>query len=147
MEIQPNFKDLLELLNSHKVNYIIVGAYALAYHGVPRATGDIDILVRSDKQNAQSILNALKKFGFDSVSLSIDDFTHPNKIIQLGVAPIRIDILTSITGISWEQAITGAENGFYGDLPVKYLGKKQFISNKRAIGRKKDLADLEALGE
>jgi len=147
MEVQQDFKELLALFNAHKVDYIIVGAYALAYHGAPRATGDIDILVRSDTQNAQSILKAIDEFGLGSLDLKIEDFTKPDKIIQLGVAPVRIDIITSLTGVSWQEAISGRETGFYGDVPVRYLGRKQFIDNKRAIGRNKDLADLEALGE
>lgn len=147
MEIQQDFKELLALFNAHKVDYIIVGAYALAYHGAPRATGDIDILVRPDTQNAQSILKALKEFGFASLNLKVKDFAVQDKVIQLGVAPVRIDIVTSITGVSWEEAIAGREKGFYGDIPVQYLGRKQFIANKRAIGRKKDIADLEAIGE
>ena len=145
MAVQPDFKDLLVLFNANKVDYIIVGAYALAYHGVPRATGDIDILVHPNKQNAQSILKALKEFGFSSVNLKTDDFSVPGKVIQLGVAPVRIDIMTSLTGVSWKEAIAGRKAGFYGNIPVKYLGIKQFIANKRALGRKKDIADLEAL--
>lgn len=147
MEVHPDFKELLTLFNSYKVDYIIVGAYALAYHGVPRATGDLDIYVRADKQNAQRILDALKEFGFGSMNLNIDDFAQPDQIIQLGVPPVRIDLITSLTGVSWEEAIRGAENGFYGEVPVKYLGKEQLIVNKRTLGRKKDLADLESLGE
>jgi len=147
MAVQPDFKDLLELFNANKVKYIIVGAYALAYHGAPRTTGDIDILVHPDRKNAQSILKAIKEFGFSSINLSVDDFSVPDKVIQLGVAPNRIDIMTSITGVSWEEADKGKKSGFYGNVPAKYLGIKQFIANKRAIGRKKDIADLEAIGE
>jgi len=147
MEVQPDFRDLLALFNAHKVKYIIVGAYALAYHGAPRATGDIDILVHPDEHNAQAILKAINEFGLGSMNLEINDFTGPDKIVQLGVAPVRIDIVTSITGVDWGEASAGGEKGLYGDVPVQYLGKKQFISNKRAVGRKKDLADIEALGE
>ena len=147
MEVQPDFKDLLALFNVHKVEYMIVGAYALAYHGVPRYTGDIDILVRADPENAQHILRALEDFGFGSVGLTLEDFSVPDKVVQLGVPPVRADIVTSITGVSWEEAKSGREKGTFGDVPIHYIGKQQFIANKRAIGRKKDLADLEALGE
>ena len=147
MEVQPDFRDLLALFNAHKVKYIIVGAYALAYHGAPRATGDIDLLVHPDEHNAQAILKALNEFGLGSMKLKARDFTQPDKVIQLGVAPVRIDIVTSITGVDWSEAIAGKKKGLYGKVPVQYLGKKQFIANKRAVGRKKDLADIEALGE
>ncbi len=147
MEVQEDFKELLALFNAHKVDYIIVGAHALAYHGAPRYTGDMDILVRPDLENAQRILSALGEFGFGSLGLTIEDFTYPDQVVQLGVAPVRINIVTSITGVSWEEASAGRVAGTYGDLEVYYIGRKQFILNKRAIGRKKDLADLEAIGE
>ena len=147
MEVQQDFRDLLALFNAHKVDYIIVGAHALAYHGAPRYTGDMDIFVRPDLENAQRILRALEEFGFGSLGMTVEDFTSPEKIVQLGVAPVRIDIVTSITGVSWKDASADRVAGSYGDLAVYYLGKKQFILNKRALGRKKDLADLEAIDE
>jgi len=147
MEVQEDFRDLLALFNANQVDYLIVGAHALAYHGVPRYTGDLDILVRPDPGNARGIFKALKEFGFGAVGLTADDFTIPDKVLQLGVPPVRIDIVTSITGVSWEEAAAGRVRGNYGDVPVHFLGKKEFIKNKRAVGRKKDEADLEALGE
>jgi hypothetical protein len=147
MEAQSDFKDLLELLNEHKVECLIVGGYALAFHGAPRYTGDIDILVRPHPENAQRILNALAAFGFQLSNLTVDDFTKPNNVVQLGVPPVRIDLITSITGVSWDEAAASKELGVFGDVPVHYIGRKQYIANKRATGRKKDLADIEALGE
>ena len=147
MEAQKDFKELLELFNGHKVEYIIVGAYALAYHGAPRFTGDIDIFVKPSLDNAQRILSALSDFGFGSLNLTIDDFQNPDSVVQLGVPPVRIDIVNSLTGVAWEEADKGKVEGSYGDLPVPFLGREQFVANKRAIGRKKDLADLESLGE
>jgi predicted nucleotidyltransferase len=147
MEVQKDFKEFLALLNEHKVEFIIVGGYALAYHGVPRFTGDIDVFIKSDYQNAERILNALEAFGFGSLDIAIEDFLHPNNIIQLGVPPVRIDLITSISGVTWEEANTSKENGLFGDITVSFIGKEQFIINKRASGRKKDLADLESLGE
>lgn len=147
MEVQQNFRDLLALFNVHKVDYIIVGAYALAYHGAPRYTGDMDIFVRPVSENARRILRALDKFGFGSLGLTVEDLASPDKVVQLGITPVRIDIITSITGVSWEDAFAGRVAGTYGGLKVYYIGKKEFILNKRAIGRKKDLADLEAMGE
>jgi hypothetical protein len=146
MEAQQDFRDLLELFNAHKVEYMIVGGYALAFHGAPRYTGDIDIFIKSDAENAQRILSALDKFGFKSIGLTIEDFENPEKVVQLGVPPVRVDIITSLSGVTWEDAYSGRETGKYGDISVYYIGRKQFISNKRAIGRKKDLADIEAIG-
>ena len=147
MEVQKDFKELLELFNAHKVEYLIVGGYALAFHGAPRYTGDIDIFVKPETENAKRILNALAEFGFGSVGLKEDDLTAPNKVVQLGFPPVRIDIITSISGVSWEEAYQKHDKGEYGDIPVCYIGREQYIANKRASGRKKDLADLEALGE
>ena len=147
MEIQQDFKELLALFNDHKVEYIIVGGYALAFHGAPRYTGDIDIFVKPATQNARRIMVALNAFGFGSVGLTEGDFESPDKVIQLGVPPVRIDIITSLTGVSWEEAVSGRVAGKYGDVPVHCIGRKEFIANKKAIGRKKDLADLDALGE
>ncbi|MBI4844286.1 MAG: hypothetical protein HY809_08205 [Nitrospirae bacterium] len=134
-------------INKNKVDYLIVGAHALAYYGAPRFTGDIDIFVPPDSDNAERILHALNEFGFGSLGLTAADFAAPDKVIQLGVAPVRIDIMTSLTGISWEEAYANRVAGVYGDNKVCYIGKTEFIKNKRAVGRKKDAADLEAIGE
>jgi hypothetical protein len=147
MEVQPDFRELLALLNKHAVEYIIVGGYALAFHGAPRFTGHIDIFVRPHPQNASRILEALSEFGFGSANLTEADFSTPNKVIQLGVPPVRVDLITSLTGVSWEEAVAAKSPGSYGDIPVFFIGRKEFIANKRAIGRKQDLADIEALGE
>jgi len=145
MEVQPDFRDLLALFNEHKVDYMIVGGYALAFHGVPRYTGDIDIFIKPTSENAKRILLALDEFGFKSVKLTIDDFMNPDTVVQLGVAPVRIDLLTSLTDLSWEEAFSGRVEGKYGDITVYYLGRKEFIKNKKATGRKRDIADLEEL--
>jgi Nucleotidyl transferase of unknown function (DUF2204) len=147
METQPDFRELLALFNAHHVEYLIVGGYALAFHGAPRFTGDLDIFVKPDTANAQRILTALAAFGFASVGLTSSDFERPNQVVQLGVPPVRIDLLTSITDVSWDEAWAGRTAGNYGDMPVDYIGREQFIANKRATGRTKDLADLEMLGE
>lgn len=147
MEIQQDFKELLELFNAHNVKYLIVGGYALAHHGAPRYTGDIDIFVKPDRENALNILKALDKFGFGSSGLKKDDFVSPDKVVQLGYPPVRIDIITSISGVTWEAAVKEHETGKYGDVTVFFIGRNQIIQNKKATGRKKDIADLEALGE
>ena len=146
MEPQPDFKELLALFNAQRVEYLVVGAYALAFHGAPRYTGDIDLLVRPSPDNAKAILAALADFGFASLGLSEGDFLQPDRVIQLGVPPVRIDLLTSLTGVTWEEALSGCSNGQYGGVPVRYLGREELVRNKRALGRAKDLADIEALG-
>jgi len=147
MEIQKDFKKLLELFNAHKVEYLIVGGYALAFQGAPCFTGDIDLLVKADSENAERILTALDEFGFGSMDLSEADFTSPNNVIQLGVPPVRVDIMTSLTAVNWEKAQANKVKGNYGDTPTYFISKPDFIANKRALGRKKDLADLEALDQ
>jgi hypothetical protein len=147
MEIQKDFKELLELFNAHKVEYIVVGGYALAFHGAPRFTGDIDLLVRPVAENARRVLASLRDFGFGSLNLSELDFTRIENVIQLGVSPVRIDILTSLSGVDWEKSQANKVAGDYGGTPVYFLGKKEFILNKKSLGRKKDLADIEAIGE
>ena len=146
-KIPQDFKELLELLNSHKVEYLVVGSYALAFYGAPRFTGDIDLFVRPERDNAKRILAVLNEFGFGPLSFSETDFTLPDNIVQLGVPPVRIDIMTSLTGVSWEEAQAGKVSGDCGDVVVFYIGKKDFIANKKSLGRAKDLADIEALDD
>ncbi len=147
MEVQQDFRDLLESFNKKKIEYIIVGAYALGFHGAPRYTGDLDVFVKPERINARNSVRSLNEFGFGSVGLTEADFEQEGKIIQLGYPPVRVVIITSITGVSWEQARSGSVEGQFGDLPVQYLGREDLIANKRALSRKKDLADLEAIGE
>jgi hypothetical protein len=147
MEVQQDFKDVLALFNKHEVDYIIVGAYALAFHGAPRYTGDLDVLVKPEPTNARSIVQALYEFGFGSVGLTEADFEQEARVVQLGYPPVRVNIITSITGVSWEQARSGRVRGQFGDVPVHYIGREDLVANKKALGRKKDLADLEAIGE
>ena len=145
MEIPNDFKELLELFNKHRVEYLIVGGYALAFHGAPRVTGDIDLYVRPAPENAERILAALNEFGFGSLDLSVDELTKPGMVIQLGAPPVRIDIITRVSGVSWEKADADKVPGRYGDVPVHFISRDDFIANKKATGRLKDAADLEAL--
>ncbi len=146
-KIPQDFKELLELLNSHKVEYLVVGGYALAFHGAPRFTGDIDLFVKPEDANAKRILSVLNEFGFGSLNFSESDFTSPDNVVQLGVPPVRVDIMTSLTGVSWEKAQADKIRGSYGTTSVFFISKKDLIANKKAIGRNKDLADIEALGD
>ena len=145
MELQPDFKELLVLLNAHKVDYLIVGGYALAFHGAPRFTGDIDIYISTTPENAERVHSTLKEFGFESVGLTTKDFTQADHVIQLGVPPVRIDFVTTIDGVDWAAAWAGRKQGEYGGVPVYFLGRAEFIRNKKTCGRLKDLADIEAL--
>lgn len=145
MEISQDFKEWLELLNANKVEYVIVGAHALAFYGVPRFTGDLDILVKPSQENAKKVIQTLEAFGFGPLKLRIKDFTEPDSVIQLGYPPVRIDLITTLTGLTWQQIETGKTKGHFGPVEVYFLGKKDLIRNKKTLGRKKDLADLEAL--
>ncbi len=146
MEIRSDFKELLELFNKHGVEYLIVGGYALAFHGAPRVTGDIDLFVRPVAENAQRILDALNDFGFGSLNLSKEDFATPGVVVQLGVPPARVDIITGLSGVSWDQADRNKVPGCYAEIPVFFISQADFVANKRATGRAKDAADIEALG-
>ena len=145
MEIYPDFKELLEFFNARKVEYLIVGGFAVAHHGLVRATKDIDLYVHPTRANAERILAALHDFGFKPANLGLEDFVKPGQIIQLGYPPVRVDIITSIAGVSWEQAIAGLSQGDYGGAPVPFIGREELIASKKATGRLQDLADAERL--
>ncbi|MBI3945019.1 MAG: hypothetical protein HY321_03810 [Armatimonadetes bacterium] len=147
METQKDFAELLTLLSANGVEYAIVGGYALAFHGAPRYTGDLDIYVRPTEENARRVMAALREFGFGSVGLSESDFSEPDQVVQLGFPPVRVDLITSLSGVSWEEVSAHKVAGQYGEIPVPYIGREEFLANKRACGRRKDLADIEALGE
>jgi len=147
MEAYPDFKELLASFNTRRVDYVIVGGYALALHGAPRVTGDLDLYVRPGQDNAERIIAALADFGFASLGLSAGDFTEPRRTVQLGVPPARVDIVTSIDGVSWDEVDAGKARGHYGEVPVCFIGREELIANKKAVGRQKDKADIEALGE
>jgi len=147
MKTSKDFEELLAYFNARGVEYLVVGAHAFAFHARPRYTKDLDLLVRSSPESARRILAALDDFGFGSVGLSAEDFVGPEQIIQLGVAPNRVDLITSIDGVSFEEAWAGRVPGEYGSQPAHYLGLRELIRNKRASGRAQDLADLEVLGQ
>ncbi len=146
-DIPKDFKELLELFAANDIEFIIVGGYALAFHGAPRFTGDLDLFVRPDRENAGRILSALKEFGFGSLDLSEKDFESPSQVVQLGRPPVRVDIITSIDGVPWPEAWAEKTSGKCAEVPVFFIGRRNLIRNKRAVGRRQDLADLEALGE
>ena len=146
MDLNPDFSDMLRCLNAQHVEYLVVGSFALALHGRPRVTGDIDLLVRPSPENAARVMRALADFGMAMPGLSEADFAQPGQIVQLGYPPVRIDLITSITGVSWEDAWQGRVSGEMGGNPIHFLGVSEFIANKKATGRPKDLGDIDSLG-
>ena len=145
MTLNKDWREFLELLNSRGVDYVIVGAQSLAFHGRPRYTGDLDILIRPTPHNAQRLLGVLTQFGFDQAGFKETDFVEPDQMIQLGRIPNRIDLLTSISGVSIDNAFRTRVSAIIDGIPVFTLGKEALIQNKRAVGRPQDLADLATL--
>ncbi len=141
----PDYKDLLRLFTEHGVEYVVVGAYAMAAHGVVRATGDIDLFVRPTVDNASAVFDALVEFGAPLAEITADDFAVAGTVYQIGVVPSRIDILTEIDGVSYDQVGSVMLN--VDDLSVPFLNLESLKRNKASTGRAKDLLDLELLKE
>ena len=143
--VTKDFEELFACLNARSVEAVIVGGYAFAFHDKPRHTKDIDVFINPTPENAERLLGALENFGFGGLDLTIEDFSRPGQIVQLGVAPNRVALLTTIDGVTFPEAWNGRVEGRYGQTPVCYLGRAELIRNKRASGRLQDLADLEIL--
>jgi len=143
--INKDFKEFIELLNKNNVKYLVVGGYALAFHGYPRYTKDLDIWVWVDGENANNILTALGDFGFSSLDLKQDDFLSPGYVVQLGQPPGRIDLLTSVTGLEFEQCYASRVTIEIQGATIDFIDLESFKKNKKAVGRHQDLADLENL--
>ncbi len=146
MAHNQDWREWLESLNASGVEYVVVGGIALAFHGIVRYTGDLDVLVHATAANGERVVQALHRFGFASLKLTPDDFTKPDQVVQLGYPPGRIDILTSIDGVMWTQVHAGAVAGDYAGVPVRFISKSDLIRNKRATGRPQDVVDAEQLG-
>jgi len=144
-KVEKDYEELLGLLNEHKVRYCIVGAFAIAYYALPRYTKDMDIFLEPSKENANRILKVLNEFGFKTLDLSIEDFIHEGKIIQLGYEPVRIDIITSIDGCTFDEVWKNKKRGRYGKEKAYFIGLDELIKNKLVLKRKHDRADLEVL--
>ena len=144
-KLQTDLREFIVLLNSHNVEYLLVGGHAVAFHGYPRFTGDIDFLIRTTPHNVQRVLGVLTAFGFGDLGISEQDLLGPGHIVQLGQPPNRIDILTSISGVDFESAWQTRVQTTMDDQPVPLIGWTELVRNKRAAGRRKDLADLEKL--
>jgi hypothetical protein len=147
--VPDDFVDLVASLRAEGCDFLIVGAHALAAHGAPRTTGDLDVLVRPDAQNAVKVYDALARFGAPLAAhgVNVDDFARPNTVYQMGLPPNRIDLLTSISGVSFDEALVDAVHGRLGTERVACIGFEALLRNKRASGRAKDLADVATLEE
>jgi hypothetical protein len=143
--MNPDFVDLLRAFVAADVRFLVVGAYALALHGKPRATGDLDVWIDATPENASRIMRALTAFGAPLHDITVDDFSRPGVTYQIGVAPGRIDILTELTALSFDEAWRDRMRRPFGEIVVDFIGRDAFIRNKRATGRAKDLGDIEGL--
>jgi hypothetical protein len=145
MSLSRDLREFIELLNSRRVDYVVVGAHSLAFHGRPRYTGDLDILIRPTNHNAAKLVEVLNGFGFSEAAFKETDFTEPGQVIQLGRPPNRIDLLTGLTGLTVHEAFADRLTAQIDGLPVFVLSRENLIRNKRAVGRPQDLADLDEL--
>lgn len=145
MKLPKDLREFIELMNSHSVEYLIVGGHAVGFHGYPRYTGDIDFFVRPTPENAQKVSTVLEDFGFPKAESLRPSLLDQGRVIGLGRPPNRIDLLTAISGLDFEEAWQTREPGQMDDLPVQFIGKDALLKNKMASGRTKDLADAEEL--
>ena len=143
--LPPDFKEFLKLLNEHDVRYLLIGGYAVGYHGYARATEDMDIWVAVHPENAHKIVNVLKDFGFDSPDLTAALFLQEEKIIRMGLAPIRLEITTSISGVVFDECYANRILDEIDGITVSLIDLQSLKENKKASGRAKDMADLEKL--
>jgi len=147
VETEKDYEEFLGLLNKHDVKYCIVGAFALAFHAEPRYTKDIDIWIQASTENAAKLLLALNEFGFGSLNLNAEDFSHDGNIIQLGYEPVRIDIITSIKGLDFNDIWKNCVQGSYGRETVNFIDRENLIKSKKISNRPQDKADLARLLE
>jgi hypothetical protein len=145
IHLPADFKEFLRLLNAHRVEYLLIGGYAVGYYGYPRATADMDVWVAAHPANASRIVVALKEFGFDLPDLSAELFLRPWQIIRLGVPPVRIEIATTISGVDFAECYAARVEDTLDGVPVNLISLKDLKRNKQASGRHQDLADLEHL--
>ena len=143
--LPPDFKEFLNLLNSERIEYLLVGGYAVGYYGYPRATGDMDLWIAPTPRNAASMAMVLKKFGFSDESIHPEVFLQKNKVVRMGVPPLCIDLLTDVTGVDFSQCFAEKTVDEIDDIQVNVISLDRLKTNKRAIGRSKDLDDLEHL--
>ena len=145
IQLPPDFKDFLRLLKEHEVRYLLIGGYAVSYHGYIRATGDMDIWIAIHPDNAYKIVSVLKAFGFNHPELNEDLFLHENKILRMGVPPVRLEITTSISGVQFDECYQARIVDMLDDVEVSLIDLENLKKNKRASGRPKDLVDFQKL--
>jgi hypothetical protein len=145
VEAPRDFVELFRCLNAHNVEYLIVGGYAVAFHGYPRFTGDLDLFVNPDEKNADKVLQALEEFGFAELGLVSEDFRTPDRLVSLGYPPERVDIVSAIDGVTWNEAWAARFPGSFGGVEVFFIGRSELVRNKRASGRSQDRVDADAL--
>jgi len=145
--MNQDFLDLLRAFIEGNVRYLIVGAYALAVHGRPRATGDLDVWVDATPENAAKVMSALERFGAPTAQVSVEDFSRPGIVFQMGLPPVRIDVLTELSDLTFTEAWSSRMQAAFGPVMADVIGREAFIKNKRATGRARDLGDIESLGE
>jgi hypothetical protein len=145
--MNQDFLDLLRAFIAHNVRFLVVGAYALGAHGRPRATGDLDLWIDATAENAPRVMTALSDFGAPLTDVTLADFTRPGVVFQIGLPPARIDILTQLSGVTFDEAWPDRHRAPFDSVEVDFIGRAAFIKNKRATGRARDLGDVEALGE
>jgi hypothetical protein len=143
--LPSDFKEFLRLLISHRVEFLLIGGHAVGYYGYVRATADMDIWVSSNVQNAPRIVSAIREFGFNPVELNEDLFLRPAKIVRMGVPPLRIELLTSISGVTFEECWQAREEIIVDGVNIPIISLRHLKANKRASARSKDLVDLEHL--
>lgn len=143
--INRDFRELFAAFVAHDVRFLIVGGYAVAFHGHPRFTKDVDVLIARDPENARRVYEALADFGAPIAELGIDAFIDPESVVQIGVPPNRIDVITELSGIGFEDAWASRVTSSYGDVPVAYIGLQGLLRTKRAAGRPQDLLDADEL--
>lgn len=146
MTIDTEFREFVALLNAHEVRYLIVGGYAVALHGHPRYTKDLDVWVDLSPENAKRLLAALHEFGFGSVGLTMADFLEPDQVVQLGYPPKRIDLATSLSGVQFDPCYDARVDVTIDGLAIPFIDLENLKRNKRATDRHQDRADLENLG-
>lgn len=145
MKLDPNFSEFVHLLNANAVEYLIVGGYAVAWYGYPRFTGDFDVWIRPTVENARNVLTVMRMFGFASLGFTEEDFIKPDMVLQIGYPPLRIDILTSIDGVEFEECYAAKKLFTVNGGTVDVISLEHLKANKRKSGRHKDLDDLEHL--
>jgi len=143
--LSQDFKEFVQSLNDNSVRYLVIGGYAVAFHGHPRYTKDLDVWIELSQANAERMINALEQFGFAALGLQEKDFLDPNQVIQLGYPPYRIDILTELVGVDFENCYAEKITTTIDGVQVNFIGLKNLKENKKAVGRLQDLADLEKL--